>query len=157
MRRIIGPTGFLAVLFFAVPFALRAQAAFGSISLGLLSLLFLGMAASLTPEVAAWLQDVRDTMREFGISQKAAAIAASVSEPTMANWLSGKERGPLTLPALFGPQFQVALAKRTITRLSDAAVIERGPLCDLVNAVQAMTAEQRRPRLVNRTPHSEVA
>jgi hypothetical protein len=118
---------FLGVLFLTYPAMARLHGVIGTVPLGLLSLMCLGMAAWLTPEVAARLEDLRGALRDVGLSQKAAAITAGVSEPTFANWMSGKERA--------------------IARLSDAVVIERGPMCELVNAVQVLTAERTRPRL----------
>jgi hypothetical protein len=57
---------------------------------------------------------------------------------------------------LLGPAFEVAYYKRRLTRTSDVAVIDRGLLADLVGSVQALVAEQRRPR-VNVSPQAEVA
>jgi len=142
MRNRIFDVVFLGVLFLALPVMRDLHTEAGDLPMGLLSLVMFGMAA-----VAALLDDVRGALREAGYSQKSAAITVGVSEPTFANWMSGKERAPLSMLANLGPEFQVALAKRQIARHSDCAVIERGPLCDLVNSVQSLVAEQRRPRM----------
>jgi transcriptional regulator with XRE-family HTH domain len=139
-HKILGVVG-ASVLFLAFPLMREIHGELGAVPMALLSMVLMGAA------VAALLDDVRGALRDAGYSQKSAAITVGVSEPTFANWMSGKERAPLSMLANLGPEFQVALAKRQIARHSDCAVIERGPLCDLVNSVQSLVAEQRRPRM----------
>lgn len=109
-----------------------------------------------TPESQAMADDFRGALRDAGISQKSAAITMGLGEGDLANQLNGREQLSAWRMARLGPVFDAALAKRRLTRSGGAAVIDTGVLCELVNAVQALTAEYRRPRMAKMT-HSEVA
>lgn len=135
----------LVVLFLAVPVMTRLTPDVA----GLVGLLSFAVACALTV-------DFRAAMRTAGISQKEAAILMGISEPTLANQLNEKEP-PTRLwsgLALLGPKFRVAFYKLAAAR-EECALLERGELCDLVNAVQVLTAERRRPRFA--AVRSEVA
>lgn len=146
MKRVLGGVGFLLVVFLAYPIALRVQAASGMPVLLLFCLAFGAMAtwAGHTPETLAWVEDFVGALKDAGISQKQAAIVMEIPEPTLTNYITGKEQGSFRIAKL-GAKFRVAFGKRLIARDSDCAVVERQEVCDLVNAVQVLTAEMRRP------------
>lgn len=135
----------LIALFLAVPVMTRLSPDVAA----LVGLVTFAVACALTV-------DFRAAMRTAGISQKEAAILMGISEPTLANQLNEKEP-PTRLwsgLSLLGPAFRVAFYKLAVAR-EECVLLERGELCDLVNAVQALTADKRRPRLA--TVRSEVA
>jgi hypothetical protein len=139
---------FLVALFIAPAAAFRVLDATGPVPLALLSAAFFAMAAWLghTPESYALAEVVRATLRECGISQKEAAITMGIFESVLANWLNGKEQLSFWRLTLLGPEFMAALSKRMLRRYSPETVtVEAQGICDLVNAVQAMTASHRQP------------
>jgi hypothetical protein len=158
MMSIVSVLACAVAVFFAPPFLFRLHDLLGTPLFALLSTgLALGGAwLGHTPETYAAAEDFRSALRDVGMSQKEAAIEMGIPEPTLANWLSGKEQAGLWRMVLLGPAFEVAYYKRRLTRTSDVAVIDRGLLADLVGSVQALVAEQRRPR-VNVSPQAEVA
>lgn len=156
-RKAVVVVAFLAALFVSVPLmgmlrdsAGREVAAIATIACAVTAA-WLGRHTSRSQEMA---EDFRAALRDIGMSHKEAAIAMGVPEPVLACWLSGKEQASLWRIAELGPAFDVAFAKRRIARSGRAQVIDSQSICDLVNAVQVLTAERRRPVLVSR---SEVA
>lgn len=147
MPRILFAVLVLVALFFAVPVLLRVLAFGGPLLVAVCGCLFAVGAAwsGHTPETAAMAADLLAELKARGISQKEAAITAEVSEPTFTNWMNGKERPPLWLLAKLGKAVRVGFYKRQLER-EECVVLERGEMCDLVNAVQALTVERRRPR-----------
>lgn len=135
----------LVALFLAVPVMARLSPNIAA----LVGLLSFAVACALTA-------DFRAAMRAVGISQKEAAILTGISEPTLANQLNEKEPPTRLWSALslLGPKFRVAFYKLAAAR-EECVLLERGEMCDLVNAVQVLTAERRRPRMA--TVRSEVA
>lgn len=91
--------------------------------------------------------DFRAALKDAGIAQKEAAILIGISEATLSNQLAEKEPATRLWAGLsaLGPAFRRAFYKRQLAR-EECAVLERGELCDLVNAVHVLTAERRRPR-----------
>ena len=146
-NKAIGVVGFLITFFFAVPLALRLNEWAGAPVVLIAAVMFSALAAwaGHTPETAAFAEDVCEAMKMAGITHKAAAIEMEVPEPVLSAWLSGKEQGSFRIAKL-GAKFMAALGSRLVARHSDAAVVERQELCDLVNAVQVLTAELRRPQ-----------
>jgi hypothetical protein len=149
----------LVAFFFALPVMVRIAPVVGPATMTLIMLTFGGIAAWLghTPETAAMAEDFKAALKIARIDQKEAAITLGISEPTLSNQLSGKEppsRLWLGL-AVLGQAFRVAFYRLQLLR-EECTVLERGELCDLVNAVQALTAEKRRPR-VARLVRREVA
>lgn len=146
MKSILSALGFMVAFFFAVPLGLRLNewAGFQVVAVG--ALVFGAMAAWVSsPETTAFTDHIRQAMRMAGISQKQAAIEMDVPEPVLAAWLGGKEQGSFRIAKL-GDKFMAALGGLLVTAHSDGAVVERQELCDLVNAVQVLTAEMRQPR-----------
>lgn len=132
----------LLTLFLAVPVMTRLSDVVGPEAVGVLALVCLALACALTV-------DFKAAMKSAGISQKEAAIAMRISEPTLANQLNEKEP-PTRLwsgLAVLGPKFRVEFYKLAAAR-DECVLLERGEMCDLVNAVQALTADRRRPQLV---------
>jgi hypothetical protein len=142
---------FLVAFFCAVPVALRLHDVIGGPALTVVTLALSTLAAwaGHTPESAAFADDVRSALADIRMSHKAAAITMGIPEPSLANQLSGKEQLSASRLASLGPEFRVALAKRMLARDGESVVVERQELCDLVNAVQALTAEHRRPRALS--------
>lgn len=158
-RNLVVVVAFIVTFFVAVPVAHMLRDTFGPASVAMLTLAFAFTAAWLghTPRSQAMAADIRGALADIGMSQKEAAILAGVPEPTIANWLSGKEQASLWRLAELGPDFDVAFAKRRIARSGTAQVLDSQTLCDLVNAVQVLTADRRRPVLVPVINRSEVA
>ncbi len=140
---------FVATLCLAPAVAFRVLDATGPVPLALLAAALFAMAAWLghTPESYEAAEMVRATLRECGIAQKEAAITMGIPESTLANWLSGKEQLSFWRLVMLGPAFMSALSKRMVAKYSpETVVVDSQNICDLVNAVQAMTASQKNPR-----------
>jgi hypothetical protein len=162
-RILLGIIG-VVVAFFAFPVMSRLCDSFSPHVVTFLAIAFAGMAAWLghTPESQAYADDVRAALKDVGMSHKEAAIVMGIGEGDLSNQLAGRRGEQLSTwrMAQLGPAFDVALAKRRLARNGEVAVIESQSICDLVNAVQAMTAAYRRPRMVGATvqmSQSEVA
>lgn len=106
-----------------------------------------GMAAwaGHTPESSEFAAFFGAALRKAGYSQKAAAIEMEIPEPTLTAWLKGDEQASLWRAARLSPRFWVEFSKLLVAREGDCAVIESAVICELVNAVQTLTAERRRP------------
>lgn len=159
MKPLLTVLGVGVLLFVGFPLAVRIHDWCGAEVLALVTL-FCGVAAAWcghTADSAAFAEDFLGALRDIGVSQKEAAITMGINEPALANQLSGREQLSAWRMASLGSAFRVALAKRQLAREDAGIVLESQALCDLVNAVQTLTAEQRRPRMLTANLRSEVA
>jgi hypothetical protein len=140
----------LAVFLITYPLMLRVEEWAGIGSLMALAAALFGMAAwsGHTPESRAIADCIFGALSDVGMSGKEAAILADIPESTLSNWKSGKEQASIYRMAQWGAEFWVAFASRIVAMHDAGMVLKANALCDLVNSVQQLTAEVRRPRML---------
>lgn len=148
LRTVLKTLGLLVVFVVVLVACARMHRAMGPAVVMFVATAFWAMAAwaGHTPESSEFAAFFATALRKAGYSQKAAAIEMEIPEPTLTKWLDGKEQASLWRAAKLSSRFWVEFSKLLLAREGDGAYIESAVICELVNAVQVLTAEQRRPQ-----------